>query len=67
MDTSALCWCGMSHRNNHHLRGAYLCVAFSKMDAMPGLARLFAKCGCDPERGEVGILLREDYEKLCRE
>lgn len=66
MDTSSLCWCGMTHKNNHHMRGAYVCVAFKEIDDMPELRELFAKCGCDPARGEVGIVLREDYASLRR-
>lgn len=66
-DASSLCWCGTKHKNNHHLRGAYTCRPFSEIDEIPELKNLFLKCGCDPERGEVGIVLRKDYEKLIKE
>lgn len=62
MGPEALCWCGFSHRGQHHLT-AYRCLPFSILDTRPELKTAFAACGCDPNRGEVGIVLESDYLK----
>ena len=59
MDPKALCWCGFSHRGNHNST-AYACVPFSILKDRPELAAAFGACGCDPKRGEVGIMLERD-------
>ena len=40
---------------------AYRCVPFSALKEHPELERHFRACGCDPEFGEVGIVLERDY------
>lgn len=57
-----LCWCGFSHRGQHHLT-AYLCMPFSILEERPELLNAFLACGCDPKRGEVGIILLRDLNK----
>ena len=54
-----LCWCGFSHRRNHHIT-AYRCLPFSLIESRPELETMFMACGCDPKRGEVGIVLESD-------
>lgn len=55
----ALCWCGMKHRGQH--MAAYVCQPFSILEQHPALLDAFLACGCDPKRGEVGIMLERDY------
>lgn len=57
---SALCWCGFGHRNNTH-NTAYRCAAFSILKERPELEDGFRECGCDPARGEVGIMLESRF------
>lgn len=56
MMPDVLCWCGFHHRGNHHLSG-YHCLPFSILETRPELRNDFLACGCDPKRGEVGIVL----------
>ena len=58
----ALCWCGFSHRSNHHIT-AYRCLPFSLIESRPELELMFKACGCDPKRGEVGIVLESDLRQ----
>jgi len=58
MGPDCLCWCGFFHKHNHHLK-AYQCLPFSILKDKPELRNNFKACGCDPERGEVGIVLIE--------
>lgn len=59
----ALCWCGFSHRNQQpHM--AYRCLPFSILEEHPQLREAFLACGCDPSRGEVGIVLESDLRML---
>lgn len=60
MGPSVLCWCGFSHRGNHNST-AYVCQPFSVLQEYPELSSAFAACGCDPKRGEVGIMLEKDF------
>lgn len=64
MGPDALCWCGFHHRMNHNAT-AYVCVPFSALKDRPAAAQAltnaFRSCGCDPGRGEVGIMLERDY------
>ena len=60
MTESVLCWCGFSHRLNHGTT-AYLCLPFSIIETKPEIEPLFRACGCDPKRGEVGIVLESQY------
>lgn len=53
-----LCWCGFSHRNN--FLTTYQCVPFSVLKERPELEPAFRACGCDPARGEVGIMVERD-------
>lgn len=62
MGPNDLCWCGMKHRNQNI--EAYMCLPFSVIKEFPDALRLFQACGCDPEHGEVGIVLAEDYRHL---
>ena len=59
MGPEVLCWCGFSHRMQHI--SAYRCVPFSVLKDRPELEDSFKACGCDPKRGEVGIMLEENY------
>lgn len=61
MGPSCLCWCGMRHRNQTDY--AYMCLPYEILKEYPELLRAFRACGCDPERGEVGIVTAEDYRK----
>jgi hypothetical protein len=59
MGPDSLCWCGFSHRQQHDIT-AYRCMPFSVLKDRPELERAFRACGCDPGRGEVGIVLERD-------
>lgn len=59
MNPGMLCWCGFSHRGNHNST-AYVCQPFSVLKDRPELEQAFRACGCDPSRGEVGIMLERD-------
>jgi hypothetical protein len=59
MGPQEICWCGFSHRMQHHMT-AYCCIPFSILNFRPELLSAFRACGCDPERGEVGIMLVRD-------
>lgn len=69
MGPEALCWCGFHHRLNHNAT-AYACVPFSILIDKPGAAQkltnAFRSCGCEPGRGEVGIMLERDYRDAVR-
>lgn len=54
-----ICWCGMHHRNNH--LKPYRCLPFSILKERPEAEKAFRACGCDPSRGEVGIVLASDF------
>ena len=58
MGAGAICWCGFAHRSQNAT--AYRCVPFSILAERPDLRNAFAACGCDPGRGEVGIMLERD-------
>ena len=62
LSPDSLCWCGMKHRNQHI--PAYMCLSFGEIENEPKLKEVFMRCGCDPENGEVGIVLVEDVRKL---
>lgn len=65
MGGTDLCWCGMSHKNQNMT--AYRCLPFSVIAEHPEMEHAFLKCGCDPKRGEVGIVLeREAREAFTR-
>lgn len=57
-----LCWCGMKHRNQNE--SAYICISFEKIKEYPEYLNAFRNCGCDPVRGEVGIMLRNDFNRI---
>lgn len=61
MGPESLCWCGFNHRMQNAT--AYQCVPFSVLEERPELKAAFAACGCDPKRGEVGIMLERDFLK----
>ena len=50
-----LCWCGLKHKHNNHT--AYICLPFSILESKPELKEAFLMCGCDPTRGEVGVIV----------
>lgn len=58
-----LCWCGFSHRGQYPAT-AYRCLPFSILKEFPALTNAFRACGCNPERGEVGIMLERDYNAV---
>lgn len=63
---SAVCWCGFSHWSNSS--GAYKCLPFKVITDYPDLAfrltEAFLACGCNPTRGEVGVMLAQDWHKI---
>lgn len=63
MGAAVLCWCGFSMRGNRAT--AYTCVPFSLIKEKPDIAQAlinsFRACGCEPDRGEVGIMLEKEY------
>ena len=65
MTAEVLCWCGFSHRNNAN-DTPYMCRPFSILEEKPELRAAFLACGCDPTRGEVGILLERDLRDAYR-
>jgi len=62
MGPESVCWCGFSHRHNRSF--PYRCLSFKTLDDIPKLLAAFRNCGCDPERGEVGIVLNADYQRI---
>lgn len=62
MSPEGLCWCGLEMKGNRTT--AYICLPFSILDERPWLKQGFAACGCDPERGEVGIMLESSFRSL---
>ena len=64
MGPEVLCWCGFSHRAQHGT--AYVCQPFSVLKERPELLEAFRACGCDPGRGEVGIMLERDLRSNVR-
>jgi DNA-directed RNA polymerase subunit RPC12/RpoP len=56
-----LCWCGYAQRMSPHLT-AYRCLPYSILDTRPELRQAFLMCGCDPARGEVGIVLEKSLQ-----
>jgi hypothetical protein len=65
MSPGALCWCGQKHKNNNIT--AYRCLPFSILKDRPYLKDEFLQCGCDPTRGEVGIVLEKRLNELFKE
>ena len=61
MGPGCLCWCGLTHRNQS--TPAYMCLPFSIIEDRPELREAFLACGCDPARGEVGIILERDLHR----
>ncbi len=62
MGCSSLCWCGYSIGGS---RGsAYTCQPFSVLVKEPYLREGFLAFGCDPARGEVGVMLQTDLARL---
>lgn len=59
-----VCWCGQEMRRNNHLPGKYMCLPFSILEEKPWLKTAFLSFGCDPERGDVGIMTREEYQRM---
>lgn len=65
MGPEVICWCGFNHRNQN--LPAYRCLPFSILKEKGFLRDAFMACGCDPERGEVGIVLDRDIYRLSKE
>ena len=61
MTASELCWCGMHHRNNS--LNPYICLPFSILHEKPDLKNAFLSSGCDPDRGEVGVILESQLRQ----
>ena len=59
MSPSGICWCGFAHRGQHD--HGYQCVAFADAADNPRLLAALAACGCQPGRGEIGIVLVRDF------
>ena len=64
MFASSICWCGFAMRDNYHLKGSYICLPFSILEEKPHLKEAFSEAGCDPDRREVGIMLRSSFDRL---
>lgn len=62
MGPDDLCWCGFTHRMNN--ARPYRCLPFSVLKDTPALEEAFRACGCDPKRGDVGIVLNDAVRKL---
>lgn len=65
MDSSALCWCGFSMKNQYEK--PYICVPYSMIEEYPKLLDAFLSCGYDPKRessGEVGIMPEDKYRDI---
>lgn len=58
----AICWCGTHHRGSNVT--PYKCLPFSILESQPWLEEAFRACGCDPARGDVGIVLEADIGRL---
>jgi len=65
MGPDDLCWCGQYYKNNNHLQ-EYICVPFSVLKEKPFLKNTFLSFGCDPSRGEVGIMTKKAYREACK-
>lgn len=61
MSAACVCWCGFAHRGQHDT--AYRCLAFREAEGKPALLEALAACGCQPGRGEVGIVLEKDLRR----
>lgn len=59
-----LCWCGFAHRQQD--AGAYRCLPFSVLIEHPELEPAFRACGCDPKRGQVGVVINADLNRIIR-
>ena len=57
-----ICWCGHKHRMQSS-RG-FRCLPFSIIEKYPAFADAFRKCGCEPTKGEVGIVRADDYKAI---
>lgn len=64
MGPEVLCWCGFAHRGQ--TPGAYRCLPFSVLEKSPKYKEAFLECGCDPAKGEVGIVLETTVHKLLK-
>jgi hypothetical protein len=66
---SELCWCSFNHRRNKE--GFYTCLPFAIIEARPlvkqKLINAFRNCGCEPDKGGVGIVLTETYRDILEE
>jgi len=56
------CWCRFGHKGQTN--NAYMCLPFSILGEHPYLRAAFLECGCNPDRGEVGVVLRATYNTL---
>jgi len=63
MGPSVLCWCGFSMKHNHG-KTAYQCLPFTILTEHPEWRQAFLACGCDPTRGEVGIVLEDSIRSI---
>lgn len=64
MSPEAICWCGFAHRNNQI--EPYKCLPFSIVNDYPKLLAAFRACGCEPKKGEVGIVLEADLKEAIK-
>ena len=61
MGPEELCWCGFGHKHNQS--GSYNCLPFSILEKRPELKEAFRSCGCEPGKGEVGIVLTKQLRE----
>jgi hypothetical protein len=57
-----MCWCSMSHRGQTDT--PYRCLPFSILKEHPEYEVAFRACGCDPKRGEVGVVLNAQLRDI---
>jgi len=56
----SLCWCGFNVKNNRLPQ--FICLPFSILETKPYLRQVFFSYGCDPSKGEVGIMTKDAYK-----
>jgi hypothetical protein len=65
MGPDGVCWCGFGHRGG--MEGSYACASWAEAEKDPVIAQAMRACGCDPQRGQVGVMLLEHARRLRRQ
>lgn len=74
MSSSGICWCGFRHRGyGQETEPPFLCLPFRIIkDMSPSeeikreWVKAFRSCGCEPEKGEVGMMTNADFRNIAR-